>query len=91
MEQKGLRSTIERQVEFAIRSQRRRASLLARTVYLGSVGIMLVLPIVAGAYLGRWLDEHTDVFSFSWTVSLIVVGVFVGAGNVAVFIRQTWD
>lgn len=91
MEQKELHRTIERQVDLEARSRRGRSSLLARTVYLGSVGVMLALPIVAGAYLGRWLDEHTGIFSFSWTVSLIVIGVFVGAMNVVVFIRQTWD
>ncbi|HTX02270.1 MAG TPA: AtpZ/AtpI family protein [Candidatus Acidoferrales bacterium] len=91
MQRKDLHRAIERQIDLEERSRRGRTSLLARTVYLGSVGIMLTLPIVAGAYMGRWLDEHTNAFSFSWTVSLIVIGVLIGATNVTVFIRQTWD
>lgn len=83
--------TIERQIDRTRRAERSRTSLIARTAYLGSIGVMLALPIVAGAYLGQWLDEHTSFFSFSWTVSLIVVGVFVGATNVVLFIRQTWE
>jgi len=90
MDEQKLRSTISRQRERSERAAQAGSSLFARTVYLGSIGIMLVLPIVAGAYLGRWLDEHQTGFSFSWTISLILIGVFVGAANVVLFIRQTW-
>ena len=90
MDEQKLRSTISRQRERSERAAKAGSSLFARTVYLGSIGIMLVLPIVAGAYLGRWLDEHQTGFSFSWTISLILIGVFVGAVNVVLFIRQTW-
>ena len=41
----------------AKRRERERAHLLAQTVYLGTLGVMLALPIVVGAYLGSWLDE----------------------------------
>jgi len=85
-----LRNTVERQIDREKRAEKARPSLIARTAYLGSVGLMLALPIVAGAYLGAWLDQHVTFFSFSWTVSLIVLGVFVGAANVIFFIRQTW-
>ena len=39
--------------------------------------IFSLLPIVAGAYLGRWLDSHLQVFSVRWTVSLIVLVLLV--------------
>jgi ATP synthase protein I len=72
------------------RAEKSAATVLARTAYLGTLGLMLVLPIVAGAYLGNWLDGHAKGFSFSWTISLIVIGVFIGAMNVFLFVRQTW-
>jgi Putative F0F1-ATPase subunit Ca2+/Mg2+ transporter len=40
-----------------------------------------VLPVVAGAYLGRWLDSLVAGYSVRWTVSLILLGVVVGAVN----------
>ncbi len=43
---------------------------------------LFVLPVVAGAYLGDWLDSHLRGYSVHWTITLIVVGVFVGAVNV---------
>lgn len=62
-------------------------TLIAQTVYLGTLGIMLALPIVAGAYLGSWLDGKLKGFSVSWTISLILIGVFVGGMNVYLFVK----
>jgi ATP synthase protein I len=76
------------QVERIERARRQRKSLMAQTVYAGSVGVVFVLPIVAGAYLGRWLDSHLQVFSVRWTVSLIVLGVIVGGINVYLMLRE---
>ena len=90
MDPQKLEDTVEEQIDRRRRAQCAAGTLLARTAYLGTLGIMLVLPIVAGAYLGNWLDTHTKGFSFSWTVSLIVIGVFVGAFNTIWFVRQTW-
>lgn len=90
MDEHRLRTSVERQHQRAQQAKEGGLTFLARTAYLGSIGIMLALPIVAGAYLGRWLDDHQTGFSFSWTVSLIVIGVAVGVGNVVMFIRQTW-
>ena len=90
MNDKRLRTTIERQIDREKRAGKAASTLIARTAYLGTIGLMLVLPIVAGAYLGEWLDQRGTGFSFSWTVSLIIIGVFVGAANVVMFVRQTW-
>ena len=48
---------------------------------------MLALPIVAGAYLGAWLDEKLKGYSVSWTITLILIGVFVGAMNVYLLVK----
>lgn len=90
MDRFRLRTSVERDIDRKKRAERGAAAILARTAYLGTLGIMLVLPIVAGAYLGNWLDMHARGFSFSWTISLIVVGIFVGGTNVVMFVRQTW-
>jgi ATP synthase protein I len=43
---------------------------------------------VGGAYLGHWLDGLTAGYSTRWTISLILVGVMVGALNVYLFIKE---
>jgi ATP synthase protein I len=70
------------------KAKREKRTLLAQTVYLGTLGLMLALPIVAGAYLGNWLDDKLKGYSVSWTITLILVGVFVGAVNVYLIIKR---
>ena len=79
---------IERQVGRIERAEKKRRSVLADTVYLGTLGVLFVLPVVAGAYLGSWLDERLPGFAVHWTLSLILLGVAVGAVNVYLFVRE---
>jgi ATP synthase protein I len=83
-----LRKRVERQARRMEKAERDRPSLVAQTVYLGTLGLLLVLPVVGGAYLGRWLDGLAEGYSTRWTMSLILIGVFVGAVNVYLFIRH---
>lgn len=83
-----LRKEVERQARRMQQAERERATLLGQTVYIGTLGLLMVLPVVGGAYLGRWLDSLAAGYSIRWTMSLILVGVFVGALNVYLFIRE---
>lgn len=83
-----LRREVERQARRMQQAERERGTLLGQTVYIGTLGLLMVLPVVGGAYLGRWLDSLAAGYSIRWTVSLILVGVFVGALNVYLFIRD---
>ncbi len=57
-------------------------------VYGGTVGLLFVVPIIAGAYLGRWLDTLQTGYSVGWTINLILLGLGVGAYNVMRFFKQ---
>ncbi len=57
-------------------------------VYGGTVGLLFVVPIVAGAYLGRWLDTLVAGYSVRWTVSCIVLGIALGAYNAYRFMKE---
>ena len=83
-----LRTQVERQARRMKIAERERPTLIAQTVYIGTLGLLLVVPVVAGAYFGRWLDGLASGYSVRWTVSLILVGVFVGAMNVYLFIKD---
>ena len=83
-----LKVSVQTQVGRIQKAERARRTLLANTVYLGTLGLIFVLPVVAGAYLGNWLDNRIKGYSFSWTVTLIVLGVFVGAMDVYLFVRE---
>ena len=83
-----LKQRISRQVDRMQKADKDRPTLLAQTAYLGMLGLLLVIPVIVGAYLGRWLDGFIEGYSMRWTLSLIVVGVAVGAVNVYLFIKE---
>lgn len=86
--QKKLEESVQKQILRMKRAEKERRGLIGQTVYLGTLGLIFVLPVVAGAYLGQWLDSLTENFEVRWTVSLIILGVIVGAMNVYLFIRD---
>jgi len=79
---------IKRQARRIRKAESERPTLLGQTVYIGTLGLLFVLPMIGGAYLGQWLDGLVSGYSIRWTTSLILVGVFVGALNVYLFIRE---
>ena len=79
---------IERQVERMERADKDRPTLLAQTTYIGVLGLLFVLPLVGGAYLGRWLDSLAEGYAMHWTLSMLFLGVVVGAVNVYLFVRD---
>ena len=80
-QQQKLQQSVEQDAERIKKAEKHKHSLLIYSSYVGALGMVLVLPIVGGAYLGRWLDSFNTGFSISWTISLIFVGVLIGVVN----------
>ena len=87
-EQRLLEERIERQARRMRRAEDERRTLIGQTIYLGTLGILFVLPVVGGAYLGRWLDDQLQGYAVHWTISMIFLGIVVGAFNVYLFVRE---
>ena len=83
-----LRNKVAGQVRRMQRADRENPTLLAQTVYVGTLGLLFVLPVVVGAYLGRWLDSLLEGYSMHWTLSLIIDGVVVGGFNAYLFAKE---
>lgn len=83
-----LRRAIETQARRMAKAERERPTLLAQTVFLGVLALLLVVPVVLGAYLGRWLDTLSAGYSVRWTVGLILAGLGIGLFNVYWYIRE---
>ena len=83
-----LRKAVERQAKRMQKAEHERPTLIGQTVYLGTLGLVFVLPVVGGAYLGIWLDSLVSGYSTRWTMSLILLGVFIGGLNVYLFLRE---
>ena len=84
----NLRKQVERQARRMQQAEHERPNLMGLTVYIGTLGLLFVLPVIGGAYLGHWLDSLAAGYSVHWTLGLILAGVLLGALNVYLFIRE---
>lgn len=87
-DKKNLKQHIERQARRMKKAEHEQPTLIAQTVYIGTLGLLFVLPVIVGAYFGNWLDSQITGYSVRWTTSLILLGVFIGGVNVYLFIRE---
>lgn len=86
--QDELTRQVERQARRMRQAEEERPTVIAQTIYVGTLGLLFVLPVVGGAYLGRWLDSLLEGYSMRWTLSLIFLGIVIGAFNVYLFVRE---
>jgi ATP synthase protein I len=69
-----------------VRRQAERARVAQRLTFwqglglVGSIGWMVIIPVLIGAVLGRWIDHlaHTRVF---WTLALLIIGLLIGCSS----------
>ena len=83
-----LKEEVAKQIRRMKEAEHDRPTLLRQTVYLGTLGLLFVVPVIFGAYVGRWLDSLSSGYSMRWTLSLIVLGVGVGAVNVYLNVKE---
>ena len=83
-----LKAKVARQVERMKKAERERPNLLSQTVYIGTLGLVMVLPVILGAYLGHWLDGMMTGYSVRWTLSLLFAGIVVGILNVYFLVKD---
>jgi ATP synthase protein I len=86
--QNQLKNRIECQIKRIKKAERERPTLLSQTIYIGTLGLVMVLPIVGCAYLGHWLDSLVAGYSARWTLSLLFAGVVLGVFNVYFLIKD---
>ena len=84
----NLNRQVEQRIKRMVRAQRERPTVLGQSVYMGTLGLLLVLPVVGGAYLGRWFDGMMDGYSVRWTLSFLFLGLVIGGVNVYLLIKE---
>lgn len=76
---------LERQAQRIARG--RRTGFWHGLATVGAVGWMVALPTVAGALVGRWLDERF-ASGILWTLGLLVLGVSLGSLSAWRYVRK---
>lgn len=63
-------------------ARKEKGTFLHYAYVLGVGGWLLALPIVGGAYLGKYLDKKIGISGgTSWTITFIILGIAVGFFN----------
>jgi len=88
MDEDELRKSVEKQVKRMQRADKERPTLMAQSVFMGTLTLLFVLPVIFGAYIGNWLDGMAQGYSIRWTIGLIFVGLVIGIVNVYFYFRE---
>ena len=71
------------------RAEQHRDNNLVYTIYLGTIGLLFIVPVIAGLYCGLWLDKQAESYSVFWSVFLLCAGIVIGVLNVYFFTRES--
>ncbi len=81
------KQSVQRDSERQKKGEQQRAGFFGLLLYGGTLGLLMIIPIVGGAYLGSWLDSLSESFGTRWTVSCIILGVAAGIWNIVWYLR----
>lgn len=84
----NLKQQVEQRVKRLVRAQREKSTVLGQSLYMGTLGLLLILPVLGGAYLGLWLDGMASGYSVRWTFSGLFLGVVIGGFNVYLLLKE---
>lgn len=79
---------VSRQAKRIDQAKREKHSVLVYTSFLGVLGLVFVIPMVGGAYLGHWLDSFSNSYSIRWTLSMLFLGIVIGVMNVYFLVKS---
>jgi len=88
MNDKQLRKSVEKQIKRMKKAEEEHPTLLAQSIFMGTLSLLFVLPIIAGTYLGNWLDDQAEEYSVRWTIGLLFLGLVIGVLNVYLYLRE---
>lgn len=83
-----LREKIEQQAKRLEEAEKEKQTFLGSTVFLGSLAFLFIIPVIAGIFLGRWIDEQMAGYSYRWSIGLFLGGIVIGIINVYLYIRR---
>lgn len=71
---------IDKAAKSLLKSRKEESAFWRYASAIGMGGWLFAIPVVGGAYMGRYLDRKWEG-GISWTLTLILVGTAAGAYN----------
>jgi ATP synthase protein I len=84
--QRMIRQVSERQAQVE-RGRKNKQAIWRSVAVFGTVGWSVAIPTMLGVALGIWLDVHWPA-PFSWTLTLLIVGLAIGCVNAWLRIKK---
>jgi ATP synthase protein I len=85
MKNKDFSRNIEKSAKELMKAREEKRSFWHYASLVGAGGWLFVIPVVGGAYLGRYLDKRMGS-GILWTAALIVIGIAIGIYNIWYFL-----
>jgi ATP synthase protein I len=87
MKDKRFSDKVEKSAEELMKARKEKSAFWHYAQILGVGGWLFVIPVVAGAYIGRYMDEKM-AGNISWTITFIIIGIAVGIYNIWYFLLR---
>jgi ATP synthase protein I len=78
---------IEKSAKELMKARREKSGFMHYAYVLGVGGWLFVIPVVAGAYFGKYLDKRFEQ-DVSFTLALTLIGTVVGIYNLCYFLLR---
>jgi len=86
-EKKSFPKHIEKEADSLLQARREKSKFWHYASMVGMGGWLFALPVVAGAYFGRYLDRRFAMGT-SWTLTFIILGIAAGIYNLWEFLLK---
>jgi ATP synthase protein I len=84
---KKIEEKIQSDVKKKIKAKDEKDDIMFGLGVFGIIGWSISIPTLLGIFLGLYLDDHFSL-GFSWTLTLLFVGVIVGCLNAWYWVKQ---
>lgn len=89
-EKKGFVEHIEKSAAKLLQAKVEKGNFWHWASLIGVGGWLFVIPVVAGAYFGRYLDR-SHASGISWTMTFIILGIAAGIFNLWKYLIRKGD
>jgi ATP synthase protein I len=73
---------VDKSARELMKARREKRTLWRYAYLLGAGGWLFAIPVVGGAYLGKYLDGKFGGSGISWTLTFLILGIVFGVYNV---------
>ncbi len=87
---KQFKQTVKKKISRHNKGKKNRNQLLFGMGMFGLVGWTIAIYTIGGVIIGTWMDKRW-ISGYSWTLTMIILGLFAGIFNAWIWIKKELD